>query len=499
MDRNPISDLEAVAAMPGLSELADVMVEFLPAGRSTRAEMEAILVFLAGRWAFGSANRCDSAMATTNLWEDLRASAAEVGRALPESPPTFSKLHHLRRVAAGGMADAVAAELTEVAVPLAKSVGLLDPDQGSWFRPAPGNVIHGDGSVFEAMSDVVVDDDGTVHGSRAHVTPRVAPRFEGKGGSDGGSGLPITVVGCHGRKRWQRVVLGVELFRDRDEIGSALRLFSAVIGAAGGGVTHTVYDRLMVGTHMRDIMKMGALPVVAMAEAASNRPHLVLPAVLQRSGFRSAGVREKRKGKGARRRSGDDVAPKSRVAIHHLRTVEHHTPLGPCAHDIWSIDGSAVAVPAGTDVSLDADFLDCRDVHWDERDDGWYPVGRYSVPCRHGSVTFEINFAADRPGKNKNGRPLALADWVRPIPEAAVGASAIEGLRSDSESVFSTWKAMLPRHRAGSLDPNHFLLDVIGAALLTNAVAWDVHVSVHTKCARHEARLAQRRNLRIAA
>jgi hypothetical protein len=250
----------------------------------------------------------------------------------------------------------------------------------------------------------------------------------------------------------------------------------------------------MTGKHMRHLMLEGVLPVVAMPEAAPQRPHLVLPSELCRRGYRSAGTREKRKGKGARRRSGDDVAPKSRLAIHHLRTVEHTVGSRTCAHDLWALDGALVSVEAGQDLTLDATYLDCRSVTWQHGTDGSHPVGRFTLPCRGGSLPIEIDFAATRPGRSKN-QALALADWLRPIPEAASGSSAIEGLRSDSESGFSWLKSLLPRNRAGSLDPEAFLLDVVGAVVLNNAIAWDVHVAQHTECARHEARRGQRRTL----
>jgi hypothetical protein len=61
MDRNPISDLEAVAATPGLEQLAEAISRHVEPGRGSSADPMSILIFLAGRWAFGSANKCDVA------------------------------------------------------------------------------------------------------------------------------------------------------------------------------------------------------------------------------------------------------------------------------------------------------------------------------------------------------------------------------------------------------------------------------------------------------
>jgi hypothetical protein len=236
-----------------------------------------------------------------------------------------------------------------------------------------------------------------------------------------------------------------------------------------------------------------------MPEAAVNQSHVVLPVELQHRGYRSEGSREKRKGKGARRRSGDKAAPKERLALHFLRVVEHETNTGTCTHELWALDGAVVTVPPGADVTLAATYVECLDCHWREDDDGHHLVGTLRVPCHHGVLRVEMDYAGDRPTTRANGTPLALADWVRPIAEVSLADTGISGLRSDVESVFSWLKDLLPRGRAGSLDPEHFFLDVIGAGLLCNAIAWDVHVAQHTRCAQYETRDARKRTLRAVS
>jgi hypothetical protein len=503
MDRNPISDLQAVAAMPDLEVLAEVIAKHVRPGRGSAADPMSILILLAGRWAFGSANRADSSFRTTPLWEIIRMSARSVGRMLPERPPTYNQLRHLRLAADDGLHEALTSAFSKIAVPLAKEIGLLTPELNArWDAPSPSTVIYGDGSVVAPLSSVTHDDNGEVVGSRAKdhgdtpAKPRIGPHFKGKRGDETLSGLPITVVGCHGRKRWQRVVLGIDLFFDRNEIGSSMKLFHRVHDLAGGGVTHVVYDRLMAGTHMRELMKMHILPIVAMPEASRRTSHLVLPAKLQRHGYRSAGTREKRKGKGATVRKVDKVAPKARLALRFWEVVEHEVPSGTCAHELWSLDGAIVTVAPGEEVTLDAAYVPLDDLAWEQRDDGAHPIGNLLVPCRQGPFTASIDFATDREGRNASGNPFALADHIRPLHEALPNWGELEGLRSDVESTFSWLKQLLPSNRAGSLTAKDFFLDMIGAGLLCNAIAWDVHVSQHTGCAQHEAEKARRHALR---
>ena len=493
MDRNPISDLEALAAMPGLEVLADILVRHVSSGRLRRPQALGVLIFLGGRWAFGSANACESALRSTNLWDCLRESAARVGRDLPTTPPTYHQYEKIRRLLDEDLPRELSEAFSTAAVALAQSIGLLSAESTSrWDAPSPGSVIYGDGSVFSPMSDVTLDEDGNVTGSRAKVNPRFGPHFKGKKGNETLVGVPITLVGVHGRKRWQRVVLGLDLFLDRNEIGSAMGLMSRVIGLAKGGVSHVVYDRLMQGTHIRELLRLGVIPIVEMPEAAKNQPHLVLPSDLQRGGYRSDGQREKRKGKGSRRRSADKVAAKSRVSLHYVRTECHETIAGPCHHELWSLDGALVSVAPGVDVTLDAHYVECVDARFVEDSHGFRLIGTHRVPCRAGSFAVRFDFTDTRPGARSNKQALALADWVRPFPEASFAIEGLPGLRSDVESSFSWLKSLLPRGRAGSLDPRDFFLDVIGAGLLCNAIAWDVHAARHTRCAQHEAHLDRR-------
>ena len=132
-------------------------------------------------------------------------------------------------------------------------------------------------------------------------------------------------------------------------------------------------------------------------------------------------------------------------------------------------------IKPGEELKLDATFAPRirEQVRYD--DDGFHSVGTHHVPCRSGRLTVEIDYAVDRKGRGQDGL-LAQADWLRLVLETSDSATSIEGLRSDVESVFSWLKEMLPRNGASSHQPDHFFLDVLGADLLWNAIAWDVYV-----------------------
>lgn len=485
MARNPISDLEAVVAMPGLEALATVIEQHRKPRSGSTADPLSLLIFLIGRWVFGSAEALESAFKYTDLWTGtLRESAARVGRYLPEEPPTYDQLRHLRDALNYDVYEEKSRELTVQATMLAKSIGLLDANEHTRIHaPSATSVIYADGTVFSSPSSVTTGPDGVAQGTRAKdpANARVAERHVGKSGDTSIGGVPITLVGVHGREELKGVILGVSLYADRDEIGSSMRLLDAVITESRGGVSHVIYDRLMSGKHIRELISNNrVIPVVAMTSASTAERHVVIPAEIQRTGYSSKGYTK----------SGEKRGPKERAQLYYLESVEHDAPHGVCAHDLWALDGSVVSVPAGHEVTVEATWVECRHYEWRDYDSGRHAlIGHHRVPCRFGDQWVSIDFTIGRGGER------ALADKLRPIPEAAPHAGHLEGLRSAVESQFAWLKNRLPYRRASSLGQQHFFLDVIGGALLCNALAWDTHGSQHTACAQDGAKKRRRKAL----
>ncbi len=486
MSRNQISDLEAAVAMPGLEALADVLDRHRRPKAGSTTDALSILVFLAGRWSFGSAEALESAFKYTDLWtRTLRESAERIGRTLSENPPTYDQLRFFRDALDDGVYEELAQEFTAQATVLAKSIGLLDASEGTRLdNPNDGSVAYGDGTVFSSLSGVTMGLDGKPQGSRAKdlANARVAERHVGKKGDTSVGGVPITLVGVHGRKEHMGMILGVALYADHDEIGSTMRLLDSVIAASRGGISHLIYDRLMGGKFIKAVLeRYRVVPVVAMTSASEHGRYVLLPPEIQRAGYNSKGTSK----------SGEKRGPKERAQLHYLETVEHDTPRGICVHDLWALDGAIVSVPPGHEVTVDADWVECRTYEWLDSPSGVHNlIGHHHVPCRSGSLQVSIDFTAERGGGK------ALADWVRPIPEASWNAAHLEGLRSAVEAQFAWLKNRLPYRKASSLDQRHFFLDVIGGALQCNAIAWDTHGSQHTKCAQAAARTRRRKALR---
>jgi len=474
--RNPVADCLALAALPGLEQMSAA----LTSGSSSvwGKHPESMLILLGARAAFGSLNAAASALRTTGLWEDMRASAARVGRVLPTRPPTENQWWHLRRRGGHELGGPLAEAFAESAIDVARAVGLLTPRSPRWHRPRRENVVYGDGSLIAGLSDVRVDPEtGEVIGSRARFDgggpgPRLGEVFIGKDGTAAGTGLPVAMVGCHGGMRWQRVVLGVDIYSDRNEVAAAMRLFEGLLARAQGTVHAVVYDGLLPGAGQQWLMRRGVVPIVPMAEAKERARFVTLPEEL-RQRRRSAGCAGKR-----------DKAPKARLQVHPLEAAEHWTGMGLCVHRLYSIDGVLVALQGREEVSLDAPVAPQVDLRFEPRPGGMALIGTYRVPCRHGSFVHSIDLSANRTGRRSGGGQPAFVDVLRPI-DPVEASYELAGYREDAESAFNTLQRALPHdRRASSLRPGDFLCDVVGVGLWMNAVAWDVHGAQHTPTGR---------------
>ncbi|MDZ7732973.1 MAG: hypothetical protein U5R31_07515 [Acidimicrobiia bacterium] len=245
--RNPESDIMAIAAMPGLEKLAAAL-----APETDREDAMSILVYTRRGYAVGSGNKVTSLFRTTDRWDDAVASAVRVERTLPAKAPTQDKLRHCRdRTPDMGrrLADAFPAAMA----PLVRAAGMLPADTPpTLHRPNRANVVYGDGSVLRPLSDVDVDrNTGEILGSRAKIggKSRRAETHVGKNGGDAGRGVPFTPPrrGSGGIEH-QRVVLGVDLNTDCDEVGSALGLFDRAVDIYGQAIHGFVYDLLFSGS-----------------------------------------------------------------------------------------------------------------------------------------------------------------------------------------------------------------------------------------------------------
>jgi hypothetical protein len=250
-------------------------------------------------------------------------------------------------------------------------------------------------------------------------------------------------------------------------------LFRALKNCPGVQVQAVVYDMLMNGKARQEVMHHGVIPIVPMTQADDAQPYLPVPVELP-SDWHSSTARPIAAGGAAQAKR----PRKTRYQLHQLDVVTHDGRRGPCCHVLWALDGTIITCPADETPSVNHPHVPL--IHRRFEDDGNHRalVGEYEVPCRHGPFRHRFDLSGTRPGGRTGS--AALADWLLAVPDTGE-LSDIGGWRSDAESLVSTAKYYLPRHgRANRLDPDRFLLHLVGFALYVNSTAWDVHCAQHT-------------------
>ena len=460
--RNPIAELCAIAAMPGIEDLAQVIAPYCKGSTDPNAQ----IIYLAGQWVTGSRNKLTSLLRDEAVWGEMRASAARTGRALPHRPPSEDKQRHIRdRADDANFGQQLADAFVPATAPLARMVGLMGEDTPSnLLLPNRANMAYADGSKFKAFSDIYLDPEtGEIVGSlEGRVSPRMLVPEVTVGKNGCAPQVPIATVGAHGGLRHQRVMLAVGLFMDYDEMDESMRLFHKVRNVYGSALHAFIYDMALSGAKIQEVLRSGVIPIVDMMAADPKNPHLPVPKELQALLGRAG-------------------RPKLHARIHRLSTENHQVGGSACTHAIWTIDGSPVTCdPGDLRPSFDNPSLSQPELEFTDHPagDGKQLMATYTVPCEHGGFPLTIDLASDLP--NSAGDYVPVARYLRPI-DSKGHLLDLRGYRSDVESSYRTIKAQSALFgRAHSLNPDHFLADMVGAGLWMNSTAWDVHAAQHT-------------------
>lgn len=457
--RNPISDLEAVAGSPQLAPLAAALEDLDPSGSRRRSHPASLLVFVAGCWAFGSANRVHSVLQTTGLWETVVCPAAKrAGSDLPKAPPTADQVRQLliRRPEVGFELRDV---FTSTAVTVARQVGLLVPRRFDFFDLRRENTVYGDGSIWRYHSDVTEEQakDAEAKNLKVAVKPRTRKVVSSdKGDTRDLSGPPVVVVGAHGGRRLQRVMLAVSMYPNGNETKEAMDEIRRVKLAAGDGFHFLSYDRLLRGGGLEKMLRQKFVPLVQMESARAEGRHIVIP-----ERFRV--------------QAGESV--KSRAKYGLITTIDH--PGRRCRHELWGIDGWVVTVRPGLQPHWESPRCETVGFEFVQRGFGYEAIATLDVPCQGGSFLWDLKATARREDKPQS----SILNVYRPYPDGGEVFQRVKGWRSDAESSFRTLKGSVPLFgRATRHEPKWFQFDLIGAGIHRNAVAWDVHASQFTMC-----------------
>jgi hypothetical protein len=422
--RNPLSNAEAIAAMPGLEVLAEVMAPHIK-----KSDPAAMAVRIGTVAAFGSHAAVDSLYQTTDLWEVQRASAARVGRDLPLKPPTADQFDQMRRSGEEMLGSAVADQLPAATYPIAALLPLLTQGvEPTLDCPARSHTVYCDGTKPKPLSDVhkdpvtkrfrgsrskAIDGSGRFIGIESPTVqgPRVSTDVNGD------RSIPFCLAGLHGGDHWLQLVLGLSLFEDFDEPRAAIALFERTHDVFGDGIHAFIYDKAFTGEGIAAVMARGVVPLVDMKAANKTGVFVNL------DGFLST-------------QCGRKDQPHPRAQYKSVQLVEHKVyrdgELRDCPHHLWALDGALIAHDSELGKpTVDGVFVVQRGLRREWLGGRYSMFGEYTVPCRYGSFPFELELTAPRPGSSDLDR--SWADKIRPISDA--------GGQARSGSADRTWCA----------------------------------------------------------
>ncbi len=450
--------LEALLANDALYELADLVPE-LPehvGGRRRDYPSFMIVLYEALISVWGSARRVEAELAHPLVWELIRTTVRrrfprKTEWHLPAQPP---RRHHYRYLRNRYLSRPdVLASLVELhrrlAADQARELGLLDPNgPGSWTHPDLSRMLYADGKVITPLwkaqpGDARLDRTTGELTSRRY-DPDAGLHFEGTG--EAAWGTKFVLVAVRSEHPHGRILLDVDwVAKPGAEAATAMNCFDRlapdVPGAQG-----VLYDTALRGVHHQRLLReLGLLSVNRITAASGGGP---------RTGKR-----------GARRRQ---------VKSTYLEDKTITLPNGiQRTVRLFARDG-AVGIGELTDTG-DIHFIALRRmrVHRVADKSGlyrWYVD--YELPETYGSglVTIRLHGTAD-----DRKRRFNRTENVRPIPPGDPDFERIFPRRNDAESINRFLDDTMWLGRAHSLGHARQHLNLLGFALMVNALALHQH------------------------
>jgi hypothetical protein len=452
-----LTKIEAIFRNPALYQLAS-RIPKRPAcagGRPRAYPDYMLLAFEALLSVYESARQVEAELAHPVVWELIRQIVAERFSDQPEMhlPPEPIKRHHYVYGRNRYLTNPdVLAELgrlhREIAATQARELGLLDPDgPGSWTHPHASRLLHADGKVltplFRGRPGETRVDKETGEVLQVRHEPDAAPHFEGDG--EIAWGVKFVLVAARTEGERGRIILDLEWVPDKGgEAKVAMNCFTRLAPLVPGAQA-IVYDTALRGVHHQVLLRdLGLMPINKVT-------------ALQR------GARKPRRSQGRRVEKTVHVEDKQvRLPDGSVMTLRLYARAG------------AIGIGELTDTG-DLHFVELRRIRTHRVQSGtgqyrWY--NDYAVPDAHGGGQVTVRLHATEEDK---ARRFNRTENVRPIPPSDPDFPHLYSRRNDAESIN---RGIVDSHylgRAHSLGHARQHLNLLGYALMVNALTLQDH------------------------
>lgn len=445
--------VEAIFANPALFELADAIPRQGKGGRRRDYPTFMALAFSSLLSVWRSGRQVEAELSHPLVWGHIRRLVAErfpddPSMHLPKRP---MRRHHYvymrdRYLTDPAILERVGELHRQIAATQARDIGLLDPKgSGSYTHPDLSRVLHADGKVvtplFKAKPDDFRVDTSTGEVLPVRYEPDAALHFEGTGEAAWGTKFVMVAT----RSEIGRLILEIDRVPDpgseaKVAVGCFERLAPHVPGAQA-----IVYDTALRGVHHQKILReLGVVPVnmVAAAEVFGSR---------------------KLKRKVARREKTVHVEDKD-ITLGDGASVTLR---------LFSRAG-AIGLMRPTE-SGELQFQPLVRIRTHRIKDGnsffrWYNDYRLPEHLGEGQITVRLH-----QDDEDRARKFNRTENVRPIPPSDPDFPRLYGRRNDSESLNRSLEDTLFLGRAHSLGAARQQVEMLGWALMVNALTLARH------------------------
>ena len=448
-----LEKVEAILANPALYELAAAIPEPRKGGRQRDYPAFMILVFNSLLSVWRSGRQVEAELSHPVVWNHMRRIVSErfpndPSMHLPKRP---MRRHHYvyardRYLTDPKILEQLGALHRQLAAAQAREVGLLDPKgRGSYTHPDLSRVLHADGKVvtplFKAKPGEFRVDAETGEVLPIRFEADAALHFEGTGEAAWGTKFVMVAT----RSEIGRLILDIDRVPDPgSEAKVAVSCFERLAPHVPGAQA-IVYDTALRGVHHQKILReLGIVPVnmVAAAEVFGSR---------------------KLKRKIARREKTVHVEDKDiTLADGTSATLRLFSRAG------------AIGLMRPTE-SGELQFQPLTRIRTHRIKDGnslfrWY--NDYRLPEHLGAGQITVRLHQD---DEDRARKFNRTENVRPIPPSDSDFPRLYGRRNDSESLNRSLEDTLFLGRAHSLGASRQQVEMLGWALMVNALTLARH------------------------
>ena len=441
--------IEAILASTEIHELAAV-VPTPPrdrGGRPRHYPVFMVIVYESLIGVFGSARQVEAELAHPTMWRWVRnACKASTGLDLPQIP---MRRHHYLYLRNRYLTDPQILELLgEVhrrsAATQAQRLGLLRADgDGSWTHPSLDRVVYGDGKVitplYRARPGDIRLDRSTGKLRRLRAEPDADLHFEGTGETVWGT--KFVIFATRGQTAHSRIILDVDFVANKG--GEAATAMSCLARTTPHlpGAQAVVYDTALRGVHHQTILRqLGLVPInrVAAAKASSKKP----------------------------RRDAKEQRVEKTVFVETKELAR--AGRASTRVDLYARPGSIGIGTLTADGELHFTPLPRVRTHRNASKNGYRWYNDYRLPDHLGAATVTVRLHAN---DDDTARNFNRTENVRVIAPDDPGFTELFRRRNDAESINRAIDDTLWLRRAHSLGRRRQLLNMIGYALMVNALA----------------------------